>query len=77
MKQKKAQDIFYINENNDLLSEYFAKENYKEVIVNPEKNLCYIFFSGNGLYFPNTVEEFEKTIIKNNRFEWEKLANSP
>ncbi|MBQ6886201.1 MAG: hypothetical protein IJN54_01645 [Lachnospiraceae bacterium] len=77
MKQKKNQDIFNIDENNDLLSEYFAKENYKEVLVNLEKNLCYIFFSGNGLYFPNTVETFKKTIIKNNRYEWENIANSP
>lgn len=66
MKQKNAQDIFHINENNDLLNEYFEKENYKEIIVNAEKNLCYIFFSGNGLYYPNTVEEFKKTIIESN-----------
>lgn len=77
MKQKETQDIFRINENNDLLNEYFEKENYKEIIVNAEKNLCYIFFSGNGLYYPNTVEEFKKTIIESNRYEWENIANSP
>lgn len=76
MKQEKKQAAFYINENNNLLNECFAKENYKEVIVDARKKLCYIFFSGNGLYFPNTEGEFRKVIIENDRYEWENISQA-
>jgi pimeloyl-ACP methyl ester carboxylesterase len=35
-----------------------------------------IFFSGNGLYYPNTPEEFQKTVIEADRFEWQNIAQS-
>ena len=68
---------FLLNEDNIILRKEYKKKNYKEVVIDEKKNLCYIFFSGNGIYFPNTQEEFTKTIIKNNRYEWEGIANSP
>lgn len=51
--------------------------NYR-IVDNPEadnKN-CLIFFSGNGIYFPNTEEVFDEVIVKNNRYEWENIAKS-
>lgn len=69
-------EMFYINDDNAVLRECYLQENYKEVIVNEEENLCYIFFSGNGLYFPNTEEEFKRVIIEKDRYEWENIAKS-
>ncbi|MGN0157152.1 MAG: hypothetical protein ACI39N_07870 [Lachnospiraceae bacterium] len=62
-------------------NEYLAKtyreyDNYKEIVINEDKKTCYIFFSGNGLYYPNTVEEFEKTVIQNDRYEWIRTTES-
>jgi len=31
---------------------------------------CAIYFSGSGIYAPNTEEAFEQRIVKENRFEW-------
>ncbi len=38
-------------------------------------NHCYIFFSGNGLYYPNTEEEFTKKILHEDRYEWKNLSS--
>ena len=38
-------------------------------IRNPSK-LCAIYFSSNGIYFPNTENTFNEIIIKKNRYEW-------
>ena len=37
---------------------------------------CFIFFSGNGIFFPNDYETAETTLIKNNRYEWKNIAQS-
>ena len=57
---------------------YRTKDNYK--IVNPRYygksgKICYIFFSGNGLYRVNTIGELRRTIYAEDRFEWEYIAN--
>lgn len=56
------------------------KENLNYRIVdNPKadnKN-CLIFFSGNGIYYPNSEEVFDEVIVKNDRYEWENIAKSP
>lgn len=57
-----------------LLHQEFDKENYKKVIVNANSNLCYVFFSSNGLYCPNTIEEFEQKICVEDRYEWSSLS---
>ena len=38
-------------------------------------NHCYIFFSGNGLYYPNTEEEFTKKILHEDRYEWKNVSS--
>ncbi|MBQ0004153.1 MAG: hypothetical protein KBT21_11525 [Treponema sp.] len=58
----------------ELLSKEYEKDNY--IIHNYSNNskTCLIFFSSNGLYYPNTEEEFSKKIINENRYEWTNLA---
>lgn len=63
------------DEKNILVERIYNKDNYK-VIMKSNINICYIFFSSNGIFFPDTVQEFEEKIIKKNRYEWENLANS-
>lgn len=51
---------------------YESHENYQVVDQPGEDGSCYVFFSSNSLYFPNSDKAFEHTIIANNRFEWKK-----
>lgn len=34
------------------------------------------FFSGNGLYYPNTISSFCKTVVEQNRYEWWNIGHS-
>ncbi len=57
---------------------YRTKDNYK--IVNPgyyskRKKICYIFFSGNGLYRINIIGELRRTIYAEDRFEWQYITS--
>lgn len=36
------------------------------------EGLCAVFFSSAGLYYPNTENELEKSVLKANRYEWKK-----
>ena len=57
------------------MRECFNGENYyEENIGNGRK--CFIFFSGNGIYFPNDYETAENVLVKNNRYEWQNIAKS-
>lgn len=47
-------------------------DNYEILQLNPESNLCVIYFSSHNIYYPNTKEIFEEQIINRNRFEWKK-----
>lgn len=61
-----------------LVQEAYGRNNYKVVDIPKEylkgTNTCYIFFSSNGIYYPNTKFEFEDKIIFQDRFEWENMA---
>lgn len=35
-----------------------------------ERDLCAIYFSSNGIYFPNTANTFYHALVEKNRFEW-------
>ncbi len=63
------------NAENEMVKNAYASENIKVVDYSDIK-VCYIFFSSHGLYFPNTLEEFEEKVVKQNRFEWENIASS-
>lgn len=51
-----------------------GKQNYVEERTGSQSINCYIFVSGNGLYYPNTNENFLKTVVEGNRYEWQGIA---
>jgi hypothetical protein len=66
----KRNTIFQIG-NSKVLDCYNNEDNYLiELNQNINNNNCVIYFSSNGLYYPNTEEAFTKIIIQKNRFEW-------
>jgi hypothetical protein len=57
----------------DKMIEIYSKyPNYKVLNLDNHYNKCVIYFSSNGLYYPNTEYVFEREIIEKNRFEWGK-----
>ena len=54
---------------------YKTNPNFIIKETNRKSKICIIFFSGNGLYFPNEEAEFFDKIIKNNRYEWQNISN--
>lgn len=62
-----VREVYNNSENIRIIDTPHAQHKYKR---------CLIFFSGNGLYFPNTDECFRQTIIENDRYEWANTAKS-
>ena len=56
------------------LKKIYKNKNYEIIIKKSNFDKCFVFFSGNGLYFPNTNQEFNKKIIIDNRYEWKNLS---
>lgn len=51
--------------------QYNNNLNYKiEYNKEEDSNLCVIYFSSNGLYFPNTIAEFTNTVLNRDKYEW-------
>lgn len=61
-------DILDLNDR--VLVEAYKGNNYQCFDTGVDSDLCYIMFSSNGLYFPNTREIFEQEIQKKDRYEW-------
>ena len=64
------------DESNKLVRAEYEKDNFKIYEFNKKAKLTYVFFSGNGLFYPATEECFTKTILEQNRYEWENLGTS-
>lgn len=45
---------------------------YNNETDNLETDLCVIYFSSNEIYYPNTFESFEYSIIKRDKYEWKR-----
>lgn len=61
--------------NNDIVEQvYTNNNNYKIIKTKSKSKKAIIFFSGNGLYFPNKEDIFEDVILKQNHYEWENIA---
>jgi hypothetical protein len=56
----------------EMMNVYKSHRNYEILEFNNDDDRCVIFFSGNGLYYPNDPETFHRVILENNRFEWKK-----
>ena len=53
---------------------YLTKENIEEELVHRTGNRCYVFFSSNGLYNTDDLEEFNNKIVQADYYEWKSLA---
>lgn len=51
---------------------YMEGRNYEVINLNPNGNLCVVYFSSNGLYYPNNSETFREVILEKDRYEWKK-----
>lgn len=71
MEQFKIWDL-----NNQIINQVYEQDNYQCVDTGIESDICYIFFSSHGLYYPDTEAEFEETIINRDRYEWKWMANN-
>lgn len=59
------------DENNELVKAAYKKDNYIINEYDNDSDMVAIYFSSNGLYFPNTEECFRQKIIEENRYEWQ------
>jgi hypothetical protein len=55
-----------------MLEYYDLNDNYEILNLDSDSNLCVIYFSSNGLYYPSTSEVFNRQIVQGQRFEWKK-----
>lgn len=44
--------------------------NYQCVETGNKSKICYILFSSNGLYYPDTASNFQEQILEKDRYEW-------
>ncbi len=58
------------DESNSIVRDEYRKDNYIINEYDNDSNLVAIYFSSNGIYYPNTEEAFREKIIDGNRFEW-------
>lgn len=56
--------------NDEVLVQAYQGDNYQCFDTGIDSEVCYILFSSNGLYYPNTREIFEDIVIKKDRYEW-------
>ena len=66
---------FVLDDSNAIIKQCYSLNNYKDIILR-EGRTCIVFFSGNGIYFPDERDVFEKIIIGKDRYEWENLSDS-
>lgn len=61
---------------NPLIIKARKKDNYK-VIYNPTgPSICYVFFSSNGLFYPDDQNTFEHVVGECDRYEWEHIYSN-
>ena len=65
----------FLQNSNEIIRQAYKALNYRIVETSARTNNAIVFFSGNGLYFPNTKEVFENVILNSDRYEWENIIN--
>ena len=65
------------NENDDALIRkvYETTENFYVENVSSNGDV-YIFFSSHGLYFPTTIDEFQKQVVQGDKYEWVNISKN-
>lgn len=61
---------------NALLLQAYEQDNYYYIDTDTDSDICYIFFSSNGLYYPDTEEVFCTQIFEKDRYEWKWVARN-
>ena len=59
---------------NPIVEQVYALENYRIIKTHAKNNKAIVFFAGNGIYCPDEEEVFKQNMIKDDRFEWENIA---
>lgn len=67
---------FCLNADNEVLKKQFEEDNFVVEAGEGRNDRCIIFFSGNGLYFPNEKEVFEQKVLQNDYYEWWRIGHS-
>ena len=70
-----TEDLHQLDEGNELLAGQYAKDNIRVEDIG-KGNKCYIFFSSNDIYYPNTIATFTRKIIEQDRYEWVNMSRS-
>ena len=70
LKEDAVEEFDIWDPHNEMVLQAYQDDNYQCVKTGVKSDLCYIFFSSNGLYYPNTREVFEEQIMKKDRYEW-------
>lgn len=65
---------FSKDDSNELLNSCYKNINYKIIHGLGRGGVCYIFCSGNGLYFPDNYDTFLDTVLYKDRYEWENVS---
>lgn len=65
-----------LEDNDQLIWEAYKMDNVKIIDLPNDSDKCCIFFSDNGLYWPNYREIFKEKIIYNYFFEWENISQN-
>lgn len=66
------------NNNFIVVEKIYNHGNYHIVTnANIKNKVCYIFFSSNNIWFPNTEEAFRHSFIENNYYEWMNYSSLP
>lgn len=55
--------------------EAYEGDNYQCIDTGAESDICYIFFSSNGLYYPDEKEVFDREIMYKDRYEWKWMVS--
>ncbi|MBQ8635693.1 hypothetical protein IJ425_06040 [bacterium] len=74
--QKTHSTLSFPWNNNSMVKKIYQEKNYKIIHTKAKNKNAIIFFSGNGLYFPNEEKIFSETIIEKNRYEWENISDN-
>jgi hypothetical protein len=71
---KESQLIFQID--SPAVIEAFKADNYSieytAETAHVEKDLCVLYFSSNEIYYPNTLDSFNYSIIQRDKYEWKR-----
>jgi hypothetical protein len=61
-------------EEKNIIADDYQKDNFKIVNYDNDSNICILFCSSNGIYYPNTEAEYVRQIRQKDKYEWERTA---